>query len=217
MVAAALLAGCPRSKPVASDDPSVVADSTAAAVVSTLDPDTAREISPPEIPPNRIPDESRPRDTARARDSAPASPPPAPRPESVPGRIARRFPAATGFVTLTEPFSHGRVLDRHGVIGYEVDTDEAGTTQDGYAGPIPMIIWFDAQGRVTEVKILGNDETPGYLQIIFNSGLLDSLKGYSAAAPESVDVITLATKSAKAMIDATRLTADIVDRELVPR
>jgi hypothetical protein len=143
--------------------------------------------------------------------------PPAALVDSVPARIRRRFPAATIFTARTEPFAHGAVTGPGGIIGYEVDSDEAGTTQDGFGGPVPLLVWFDGRGRVTEVKVMGNDETPGYLQIIFKSGLLDSLKGYSAADPESVDAVTLATKSSRAIIDGTRLAAERVCRELLKR
>jgi uncharacterized protein with FMN-binding domain len=136
--------------------------------------------------------------------------------DTVPARIRRRFPSATSFASEDRPFPHGVIHGPAGTIGYEVDTDEAGTTQTGFGGPVPLLLWFDSDGQVSEVKVMGNDETPGYLQLVLRSGLLDSLKGRSATAVESVDAVTMATFSSRAVIDGVRLTADRVAAELLP-
>lgn len=212
-VAIAALAGCnPPHQP----------GTVGVAHTDTAPTDTGRERLSPTLPQanNRVTaaiDTPPPSQTRPAAPKQDAATPPQPGGDAVPARITRRFPEAVAFEARTEPFAHGVVIGSEGIIGYEVDSDEAGTTQDGYGGPVPLLVWFDGRGRVTEVKVLGNDETPGYLDIVLKSGLLDSLKGLSAPEPREVDAVAMATASSRAIIDGTRLTAERVCRELLRR
>ncbi|MFO7650107.1 MAG: FMN-binding protein [bacterium] len=200
-LAIAALAGCGTSRHADID--------------GTRQPEKAAAVDTGPVAPDK--DTTPPPRTTRAMPEQDSTAPPPPVADSVPARIKRRFPEATAFAARAEPFTHGTVTGPDGIIGYEVDSDEAGTTQDGFGGPVPLLVWFDGRGRVTEVKVMGNDETPSYLDIIFKSGLLDSLKGYSAAEPKNVDAITLATRSSRSIIDGARLTAERVCRELLRR
>ena len=42
----------------------------------------------------------------------------------------------------------------------------------GFAGPTPLEIILDASGKISEVKLLPNKDTPKYVQIAIDDGLL---------------------------------------------
>ncbi len=176
---------------------------------------------------DRLPDR-RPDDAPSAPHSAPIAHPPDTAAadtgsnrqnaaDTVPERIARRFPSATSLQLRTTPFEHGVVLQGRRVTGYEVDSDRAGTTAEGYGGPVPLRVWLDADARVVEVSVLANDETPGYLKLVIDGGLLERVRGLDAAELESIDAVTMATLSSRAIAEGCRRTAERVAREVVSR
>jgi uncharacterized protein with FMN-binding domain len=101
------------------------------------------------------------------------------------------------------------------VLGYSVCSDSAGTTTQGYAGPVPVMVLLDAEACPRRIYILDSRETPAYLEIVVGSGLLDRLLKFDPAQPESVDAVTLATSSSRAIIAAVTRTAERVMREIV--
>jgi uncharacterized protein with FMN-binding domain len=78
-------------------------------------------------------------------------------------------------------------------------------------------VFFDSRGRPVRIYILDNCETPAYLDLVLHSGLLDTLLVCDPAEPESVDAVTLATSSSRAIISGvTGLTVRVED-EVVAR
>lgn len=140
-----------------------------------------------------------------------------PRTSQIPPRIASRFPAAVACDSASSPFSHGIISDRNGIIGYEVASDAAGTTSTGFGGPVPLRIWLDTDGKVIDLEVLTNDETPAYLRLIMTTGLVDRIRRCSPDSLQQIDAVTGATLSSRAIIEGTRLTVEKVRRELITR
>ncbi len=136
----------------------------------------------------------------------------------LPEAIVKTFPDAWSVVRRTDPFPIEVVLDRkQAVLGYSVYSDSAGTTAVGYAGPVPVQLHLDAQGCPRRIYLLDNQETPAYLELVVRQGLLERLLGYDPARPDSIDAVTLATTSSKAIISTVTRTADRVEREVIGR
>jgi uncharacterized protein with FMN-binding domain len=155
-------------------------------------------------------------DTASVVESARARIPAPPKPETLPDAVRRTFPTAGSARSVSKPFPHRVVRDTSGrVLGYEVFSDSAGVTGRGYMGMVPVQVFLDAQAKPVRIYVLDNSETPGYLDIVFSGELLERLLRYDPARPDSVDAVTLATSSSKAIIAgvtglAARVSAEIV-------
>lgn len=83
----------------------------------------------------------------------------------------------------------------------------ASLTKDviGYAGTIPLDIHV-AEGKITQVVILDNVETPWFIESLINNGLMNSWTGLSIeeAFAKKVDVVSGATMSSDAIIEGVR-------------
>jgi hypothetical protein len=130
--------------------------------------------------------------------------------------VKRTFPRAVTVASVAEPFPHKLVRDNRGrVIGYVVFSDSAGTTAKGYAGMVPVQVLLDSLARPVRIYILDNSETPAYLEISYRAGLLDRLLHYDPAKPDSIDAVTLATSSSRAIAEAVTRLADRLLIEVV--
>ena len=153
------------------------------------------------------------------KTKAPAvNPPPVLRAETLPGVIRKTFPTAGSARLESRPFPHRVVLDSaHRVLGYEVFSDSAGVTANGYAGMVPVQVFCDARGKPVRIFVLENCETPAYLDIVIGAGLLDRLLTFDPAKPDSVDAVTLATSSSRALIAGVTALAARVSAELAAK
>jgi len=139
-------------------------------------------------------------------------------PPELPTEVLKVFPNASVLRSLRDPFPCQLVGDRAGkVLGYVVDSDSTNTTATGYAGPVPVRVYLDTAARPRRIYVLDNRETPAYLDIIVSGGLLDRLLEYEPARPESIDAVTLATCSSRAIIAGVTATARRVLAEIVQR
>jgi hypothetical protein len=161
-------------------------------------------------------------DSASTR--APADEPPfVPEPETLPDVIKRTFSGSASVRSESDPFPHRVVRDSAGrVLGYEAFSDSAGVTARGYAGMVPLQVFFDAQGKPVRIYILENYETPVYMDIVSGSGLLERLLAFDPTRPDSLDAVTLATSSSRAIIAgvtglAVRVSAEVVAKGQVVR
>ena len=119
---------------------------------------------------------------------------------------------------LSRPFPHWVIRDSAArVLGYEAFSDSAGVTAQGYAGPVPVQVFFDAGGKPLRIYVLDNGETPAYLDIVYRAGLLEKLLACDPAQPESVDAVTLATTSSHAIIAGVTALARRVSVELAAK
>jgi len=147
---------------------------------------------------------------------APAvNPPIVPKAESLPDVFKKTFPGAASVRSESDPFPHRVVRDSdERVLGYEAFSDSAGVTAKGYGGAVPVQVLFDAKGRTLRILVLDNCETPAYLDIVVGAGLLEKLLAFDPAKPNSVDAVTLATSSSRAIIAGVTGLAARVSAEL---
>jgi len=65
----------------------------------------------------------------------------------------------------------------------------------GFNGPTPLLIALDANGRIKNVVLLENQETPFYAKLVVNGGLYDAWNGLTPdeALNKDVDAVSGAT------------------------
>lgn len=76
---------------------------------------------------------------------------------------------------------------------------------NGYGGPINMLITIDPEGKISNIRILGHNETEGIGARICEQDFLNQFKGKAAdevITRKGVDAITGATISSNAVIEA---------------
>ncbi len=85
-----------------------------------------------------------------------------------------------------------------------VDTSTLKTVE-GYMGPTPLVIHVDAQGLVSRIEALPNEETPAYWRLAME-GLSKAWNGLPAdeAVKLEVDAVSGATFSSDAIISNVR-------------
>jgi hypothetical protein len=76
----------------------------------------------------------------------------------------------------------------------------------GYAGPVPLVIVIDKEERITDISLIGNDESPAFIERIRASGYLDSWDGmrWREAMTRDVDAVTEATVTSRAIADTLK-------------
>lgn len=94
-----------------------------------------------------------------------------------------------------------------GNAGAAADTLKVNTTDlakdvEGFNGPTPVEISV-VKGKITRIKLLPNQETPNFLQLVIDAGLLKALDGKTVedASKTKLDAVTGATFSSKAIIE----------------
>ena len=110
--------------------------------------------------------------------------------------LQKAFPKAA-YVELTEKATYA-VKDKAGkVIGTVLLSSPYSDDIKGFNGPTPLQIAMDKQGRIVEVRVLDNDETPNFLNRVINAGFLESWNGLTAneALDKEVDAVSGATYS----------------------
>lgn len=120
----------------------------------------------------------------------------------VPTEIAQAYPKARSI----EKQSKWTVVydaQKH-VVGYAVYSKPASDGIRGYAGETPLLVALDASKRVQKVLLLKNVETPRFLQLVTESGLMESWDGMkpSKARKHKVDVVSGATYSSRSIIQS---------------
>lgn len=130
-----------------------------------------------------------------------------PLPQPLPAEVAMLYKNAQSSATRRRPFPH-RILEGQSqqLVGYVIETDAAGTTAQGFGGPVPLRLYLDSCLRPRHIEILGNDETPAYLELVIESGLLDRLVGFDHTRPDSIDAVSLATLTSRAIIQGVTAT-----------
>lgn len=85
----------------------------------------------------------------------------------------------------------------------------------GFAGPTPLEITLDASGRISNVKLLPNKDTPQYLQIAIDEGLLKAWNGLTPkeALVKQVDAVTGATFSSRGIINTLHKRLEVYEAQ----
>ncbi|MGA2973766.1 MAG: sulfite exporter TauE/SafE family protein [Spirochaetia bacterium] len=89
------------------------------------------------------------------------------------------------------------------LAGYAVSSMECAPDIRGYAGPLPLLLALDPEGRILGVTVLPNDETPSYVSWLFSADCLARYAGKSYRDPfqigSDVDAVSGATVSQEAL------------------
>lgn len=85
----------------------------------------------------------------------------------------------------------------------------------GYAGKTPLLIALDNDGKIMQIKLLANQETPGFLKNVINAGYLESWNGLSAdeALQKNVDAVSGATYSSRGIQNSLKARLAVVARQ----
>ena len=95
-------------------------------------------------------------------------------------------------------------VKKHADGSITIDTSTLKTVE-GYMGPTPLVIHVDAQGLVSRIEALPNEETPAYWRLAME-GLSKAWNGVPAdeAVKLEVDAVSGATFSSDAIISNVR-------------
>ena len=87
----------------------------------------------------------------------------------------------------------------------------------GYHGPIPMQISL-ADGKIAEIKVLDNEETPRFLRHVLDEGLVERFYGLTPeeAVKINVDAVSGATFSSNAIIQSVKRSMQIYSKAMNP-
>ena len=87
----------------------------------------------------------------------------------------------------------------------------------GYAGPTPLLIALDKEGKIIQVRILANRETPGFLKSVTNAGFFESWNGLTVdeALQKNVDAVSGATYSSRGIQNSLKARLAVVSRQSV--
>ncbi|MCQ2274912.1 MAG: FMN-binding protein [Bacteroidales bacterium] len=118
----------------------------------------------------------------------------------LPAEIANAFPTAKSIKKDTQwtlVYNAKKEL-----LGYVVYSKPASNGIKGYAGETPLMIALGSNMKILSVTMLQNNETPSYLSLVVNSGLLKSWNGMkvSRAKKKNVDTVAGATFSSRSII-----------------
>lgn len=88
----------------------------------------------------------------------------------------------------------------------KINTTKVGAGIIGYNGPTPLEISV-YEGVITKIKALPNVESPRYLKLVLDSGLLQQFVGKTVqeAREMQVDAVSGATFTSEAMLENIRL------------
>ena len=106
------------------------------------------------------------------------------------------FPKAM-YVELTETATYAVKNDKGKVIGTVLLSSPYSDNIKGFNGPTPLQIALDEKGRILEVRVLSNNETPSFLNKVVNAGFLNSWNGLTVkeALDKNVDAVSGTTYS----------------------
>ena len=84
----------------------------------------------------------------------------------------------------------------------KVNTTSLASDVEGFNGTTPVEISV-VKGKITRIKLLPNQETPSFLQLVIDSGLLKALDGKTVeeASKVKLDAVSGATYSSTAIIE----------------
>lgn len=93
-----------------------------------------------------------------------------------------------------------KAIDEDGsVVGHVIVAESK-----GYGGPVPVSVAFDTDGRVANIMVMSNSETPGLGTKVANDSYIGQYVGLEAVPVDAadVDMISGATISSKAALAA---------------
>ena len=124
------------------------------------------------------------------------------------------FPEASFIVILDT--SYFQINDARGnVLGSVLLSEPYSNDIKGYNGRTPLRISMDNDSRITNVIIMDNNETPGFLSRVEKSGFFDSWNGLTAeeALAKDVDAVSGATYSSNGIQRSLKARLAVVARQ----
>lgn len=87
----------------------------------------------------------------------------------------------------------------------------------GFNGVIPLEINM-TEGKIASINILANDETPGFLRKVVNSGMIEKFYGLTPkeAVDLEIDAVSGATYSSTAIIKSVKRTMEVYEKQNSP-
>ena len=116
-------------------------------------------------------------------------------------------------IYLTDEASYAVKNDKGKVIGTVLLSSPYSDEIKGFNGPTPLQIALDEKGKIIEIRVLKNNETPNFLNRVLDAGFLESWNGLTVeeALNKEVDAVSGATyssngiqKSLKARLQAIK-------------
>lgn len=106
------------------------------------------------------------------------------------------FPKAA-YVELTAEATYAVKNDKGKVIGTVLLSSPYSDEIKGFNGPTPLQIALDNNGKIIEVRVLDNNETPKFLKRVIDAKFLESWNGLTVeeAIDKEVDAVSGATYS----------------------
>lgn len=89
------------------------------------------------------------------------------------------------------------------LLGYVLVSEELEAQFHGYAGAVPLMIAFDANGTIIQTELLKHNETREFIEHVEDAGLLNAWNAQAldtALLAYEVDAVSGATKSSTAVI-----------------
>ncbi|MCR5646600.1 MAG: FMN-binding protein [Bacteroidales bacterium] len=85
---------------------------------------------------------------------------------------------------------------------------------NGFNGPTPLQIALDGKGKIIEVRVLENNETPSFLKRVVDAGYLDSWNGLTVeeALNKEVDAVSGATYSSNGIQKSLKARLQAIER-----
>ncbi len=109
------------------------------------------------------------------------------------------------FVKKNSPFPYYEGYKDKYLVGYVYDTSDIVSGKMGYVGPIEILVEIDLEGKIKNLKIIKQNETPEYASGITKKKFLGRFRGKDSSAGfiigKDVDAITQATVSSKSVAD----------------
>ena len=128
--------------------------------------------------------------------------------------VTDAFPGATSVETIDTAYyqvNNGEVV--MGVVRFSSPYSDAVM---GYAGATPLRIVIDENNKIKEIKLLGNDDTPRFVQRVVDGGLLEAWNGMTVeeALKANVDAVSGATFTSSGVKDSLRARLEAYLRQL---
>ena len=110
------------------------------------------------------------------------------------------FPKAA-YVELTDTATYAVKNKRGKVIGTVLLSSPYSDDIKGFNGPTPLQIALDKKGKIIDIRVLDNNETPSFLKRVVDAGFLESWNGMTAeeALNKEVDAVSGATYSSNSI------------------
>ncbi len=122
------------------------------------------------------------------------------------------FPKAA-YVELTAEATYAVKNDKGKVIGTVLLSSPYSDEIKGFNGPTPLQIALDKDGKIIEVRVLSNNETPSFLKRVVDAGFLNSWNGLTVkeALDKEVDAVSRATYSSNGIQRSLKARLQAID------